>query len=1581
MNTLLKIQIKVLAREAQQVLRSMSAQMGALNRTMNSRAGNNNPMAKLTQGARLSQAEINKLNRGMLQLADRGVFTELGNEAARFNTRLNAINERIGTIGRTAQQTWKLTPNAPSSRFTQGKGEEIAARQAAAAAATIAKQQQAMMKQIWRQQVADAKIAKLQEVQVSRSAANDIKQAQIKQAQSARQEAERTKRYLKQIWDEQVRHAKKALKDEVAAFRKAKHDETEAARRAAHQAEQAQRNTFMSRASRFFVGEMSIQNQGMLQFGKNLQWVGRQINFNFTIPLLYAGKVALGWVMDNERAFTRLKKVYNDTSSSATADLEKIRHGMRLLSDIFGVTQDQVIELGAAWAATGLTGSALLKNVQTSLELAILGDYSNVTDTFEDLIAIQSAYQLSSGELAAVIANLNTVENTTAANLPDLTTGMAKAGSAAHVAGVSYKELAAMLAVLVPATGSAATAGNALKTVFSRLMAPTQDIIDLLGEMNINFYDTDFQMLTATGRLQELADKWGTLTDAQRANLASVVGSRFQFNKLVALLDDMSRANGVYAQTLERISDANAAGNVAEATREIAILLKSDPRRFEILMTQMKNMISEVLIPALPVLINFVAMLREVVEWFTSLSPSTQKWILALAGLTIVIGVASQAIGSIMLVIATFGKFILGFVQWFVLLVGFILKAIGVLLRATRLFGLIAPLMTNPYAIAIAVIIALLVLFIIFWGDEFVEGVKIGVKLIAKFVMKLPEIWWKALKGVIDVIAAAITVIIDLLSYLNPFARHSPSLVDNVKAGVRIIAAEYASLGEVGGVFARAARDLDTFRRATDAAVRANKDRKRGEDRVSVVSQSGEGAGSALDALYGDLDILRPELEAVTAAVDAQQTVVDALQDQYDAASDAISNFKNNMEPLEDRVSSLREQIDTANDAIQDFAKSPIVGMRDMEDQIFANEMAQKRLRLEILKMEEAGKSYEDIKSKIAAIDGDIEQLRAKMTTLRQAGAGSDILSVYQNEIAALEAQKDGLNASAVNAKELEDRLADLQRQGEILDLEKSLKFDVMQRQIEQLVDDSKELTFEEIVNGIKAQQESVSKLTAEYDKATEELEKQKKVLKEMEKARDDMGNQLDDEKDKLKELQRVQKKYQDQIEDIESAIADVVNQLKEANNAAQDAGGAFDDLAGDFEDAASGISSAYDQTLDEMIEEYTKMLDKTFEDPFKEIKEKWKSFVAFIKEKVQQIKDFFVGMWDGMVDAWHGVAAKLDSLWELFKAGVGLAMDFIGERWDTGLSVAGEVLDLFGAGVDAAWELIYETVSGWLEDIYTAVTNAPSMIWNGLSDLGSKVGGRFSDAFTGAKNWVTTTFDDITDQATGLSVRITSGLGNLASTVGEPFRTGFGAAKKWATDTFDDIVDAAMKLPGRLGEFATSLFSAGWKIGDSIVQGIADGVTSLVSTGLGIAESLANGVIGFFNTNVIDRINDLLEFTVSIPTSPITSITMNVDPPDIKHIPEFHKGGYVNPLNGNEQMALLKAGEFVFTPAQVRALARVGVVANRMSDQGDSTRSVGSTTTRNTTINFTGDLSFPNITDPDDAEAFISNLESLAGV
>ena len=97
------------------------------------------------------------------------------------------------------------------------------------------------------------------------------------------------------------------------------------------------------------------------KWGNQLQWTGRQLQYNWTMPILLAAGAATKFALDQERAMTRVKKVYGDAGMSArtvTNELKSLEKAFVALSNRYGVTIEETGNIAAEWAAAGSSGLA-----------------------------------------------------------------------------------------------------------------------------------------------------------------------------------------------------------------------------------------------------------------------------------------------------------------------------------------------------------------------------------------------------------------------------------------------------------------------------------------------------------------------------------------------------------------------------------------------------------------------------------------------------------------------------------------------------------------------------------------------------------------------------------------------------------------------------------------------------------------------------------------------------------------------------------------------------------------------------------------------------------------------------------------------------------------------------------------------------------------------------------------------------------------------------------------------------------------------------------------------------------------------
>lgn len=138
----------------------------------------------------------------------------------------------------------------------------------------------------------------------------------------------------------------------------------------------------------------------------------------------------------------------------------------------------------------------------------------------------------------------------TASSTDEISAGVNKFAATAKTVGMSYEYAASALATITARTReSADTVGNALRTLFSRIQGlnlgeTLEDGTTLnkyskaLASVGINIKDQYGELKDIDSILDEMGDKWNTLSRDQQTALAQTVGGVRQYAQLMALMNN-----------------------------------------------------------------------------------------------------------------------------------------------------------------------------------------------------------------------------------------------------------------------------------------------------------------------------------------------------------------------------------------------------------------------------------------------------------------------------------------------------------------------------------------------------------------------------------------------------------------------------------------------------------------------------------------------------------------------------------------------------------------------------------------------------------------------------------------------------------------------------------------------------------------------------------------------------------------------------------------------------------------------------------------------------------------------------------
>jgi TP901 family phage tail tape measure protein len=410
----------------------------------------------------------------------------------------------------------------------------------------------------------------------------------------------------------------------------------------------------------------------LLNFGKNTQWAGRQLMVGLTMPLALFGASAAKTFRELEAEIVKFKRVYGNafTNDAETdAAVENIR---RLATEYtkYGVSVTKTVEMAATAAAAGFQGSALNAQVETATKLAVLGQIEQ-QQALETTISLQSAFGISSEELAKKIDFLNAVENQTLLSIEDLTIAIPKAAPVVKQLGGSVEDLAFFLTAMKEGGINASEGANALKSGLAALINPSTKASAFLADLGINIkaiVEGNSGDIKAT--VVGFAEALDTLDPLNRARAIEQMFGKFQFSRLSTLFQNVTKDG----------SQASRAFDLAgKSIEELAILSEREMKKiedsvgvkFQAAVEQFKQDImplGKVFLEALTPVVQFFGTLF---EKFNGLSDSTKKVIAIIVG-------AVAGLGPILLM--TFGLLANGIanvIKFFAMLRGGIAKLNG----------------------------------------------------------------------------------------------------------------------------------------------------------------------------------------------------------------------------------------------------------------------------------------------------------------------------------------------------------------------------------------------------------------------------------------------------------------------------------------------------------------------------------------------------------------------------------------------------------------------------------------------------------------------------------------------------------------------------------------------------------------------------------------------------------------------------------------------------------------------------------------------------------------------------------------
>lgn len=462
--------------------------------------------------------------------------------------------------------------------------------------------------------------------------------------------------------------------------------------------------------------------------GSAMSTIGGNMTKMITLPVLGAGAAVLSLGNDFEAQMSRVKAI-----SGATGDeLEQLNDLALQLGADTSFSASEAASGMENLASAGFTVNEIMGAMPGLLDLAASSgaDLATASEIAANTIR---GFGLEADEAAHVADVFAEAAARTNAQTEDMGEAMKYIAPVANAMGQSLEQTAAAIGIMSDAGIKGGQAGTSLRGALSRLAKPTDVMYDKMEELGLSFYDTEDNMLSLVGIVEQLEDKMGGLTQEQRNNALVTLFGQESLSGMLALMERGSGELDALAKSFEEADGA--AAEMADT------MMDNTSGAIEEMMGSLETLAILVQQIIAPYVKQAAEKITELINRFAELDESTQEMIVKFVAFAAAIGPVMLVLGKILGPISSIVKLVSGS--------GGVVAAVGKL-------GAAFTALTGPVALVIAAVAALVAAWATNFGGirdataSIFESLKIIVSSALDFIKGL---WDSNLLGIQDLLS------------------------------------------------------------------------------------------------------------------------------------------------------------------------------------------------------------------------------------------------------------------------------------------------------------------------------------------------------------------------------------------------------------------------------------------------------------------------------------------------------------------------------------------------------------------------------------------------------------------------------------------------------------------------------------------------------------------------------------------------------------------------------------------------------------------------------------------------------------
>ena len=316
------------------------------------------------------------------------------------------------------------------------------------------------------------------------------------------------------------------------------------------------------------------KSNGMLaQFASTLKNTVRwQLSSSLLHGFISGLNQAISYSKDLDKSLNNIRIV---TGYSAE-DMQKFAKSANEAAKALSSTTNEYTKASLIYFQQGLGSEEVRERTEATIKMANVSGQSAETVS-DQMTAVWNNFDDGSKSLEYYADVMVKLGAETASSSDEIAGGLEKFAAVGKTIGLSYEYAAAALATITARTRqSEDVVGTALKTIFARIQGlklgeTLEDGVELnkyseaLQSVGISIFEQNGELKKMDNILNEMGEKWGTLSKAQQVALAQTVAGVRQYTQLVALMDSWNDGQGSFQENLELAK--NSAGSLDKQQR------------------------------------------------------------------------------------------------------------------------------------------------------------------------------------------------------------------------------------------------------------------------------------------------------------------------------------------------------------------------------------------------------------------------------------------------------------------------------------------------------------------------------------------------------------------------------------------------------------------------------------------------------------------------------------------------------------------------------------------------------------------------------------------------------------------------------------------------------------------------------------------------------------------------------------------------------------------------------------------------------------------------------------------------------